>query len=140
MYNEFFFPFAFLILEKISAVNKYNPPPEVVAAQDHMTHVVNSVMQPQRIFDRYSERRLGWNSGWSAQYNLLISLAISLVTHSFFHLSEEGIRSSFDRLCYLRYSISSSHVQTWDSLVGIFPSVAISGFNLSLSSGPLNGG
>ncbi|KAM9699013.1 leucine-rich repeat and guanylate kinase domain-containing protein [Dama dama] len=37
--------------EKISAVNKYNPPPEVVAAQDHMTHVVNSVMQPQRIFD-----------------------------------------------------------------------------------------
>ncbi|KAF4020316.1 hypothetical protein G4228_011671 [Cervus hanglu yarkandensis] len=37
--------------EKISAVNKYNPPPEVVAAQDHMTHVVNSVMQPQKIFD-----------------------------------------------------------------------------------------
>ncbi|XP_057589022.1 leucine-rich repeat and guanylate kinase domain-containing protein isoform X2 [Hippopotamus amphibius kiboko] len=37
--------------EKVAAVNKYNPPPEVVAAQDHMTHVVNSVMQPQRIFD-----------------------------------------------------------------------------------------
>lgn len=35
------------------AVNKYNPPPEVVAAQDHMTHVFNSLMQPQRIFDRY---------------------------------------------------------------------------------------
>ncbi|XP_032954574.1 leucine-rich repeat and guanylate kinase domain-containing protein [Rhinolophus ferrumequinum] len=37
--------------EKVAAVNRYNPPPEVVAAQDHMTHVVNSVMQPQRIFD-----------------------------------------------------------------------------------------
>ncbi|XP_017708426.1 PREDICTED: leucine-rich repeat and guanylate kinase domain-containing protein isoform X4 [Rhinopithecus bieti] len=37
--------------EKVSAVNKYDPPPEVLAAQDHLTHVVNSVMQPQRIFD-----------------------------------------------------------------------------------------
>ena len=48
------FPLAFLILEKVAAVNRYNPPPEVVAAQDHLTHVLNSVMQPQRIFDRYS--------------------------------------------------------------------------------------
>ena len=71
-------------------MNKYNPPPEVVAAQDHMTHVVNSVMQPQRIFDRYSERRLGWNSGWSAQDNLLIALAISLVTHSFLTSLRKG--------------------------------------------------
>ncbi|XP_060052578.1 leucine-rich repeat and guanylate kinase domain-containing protein isoform X2 [Erinaceus europaeus] len=38
--------------DKVSAVNKYDPPPEVVATQDHLTHVVNSVMQPQRIFDR----------------------------------------------------------------------------------------
>ncbi|XP_036184541.1 leucine-rich repeat and guanylate kinase domain-containing protein isoform X2 [Myotis myotis] len=37
--------------EKVFAVNKYNPPPEVVAAQDHLSHVVHSVMQPQRIFD-----------------------------------------------------------------------------------------
>lgn len=37
--------------EKVYAVNKYDPPPEVVAAQDHMTHVVNSMSQPQRIFD-----------------------------------------------------------------------------------------
>ncbi|XP_060052582.1 leucine-rich repeat and guanylate kinase domain-containing protein isoform X6 [Erinaceus europaeus] len=37
--------------DKVSAVNKYDPPPEVVATQDHLTHVVNSVMQPQRIFD-----------------------------------------------------------------------------------------
>uniref|UniRef100_A0A2K6E3R0 Leucine-rich repeat and guanylate kinase domain-containing protein n=1 Tax=Macaca nemestrina TaxID=9545 RepID=A0A2K6E3R0_MACNE len=37
--------------EKVSAVNKYDPPFEVLAAQDHLTHVVNSVMQPQRIFD-----------------------------------------------------------------------------------------
>ncbi|XP_066111364.1 leucine-rich repeat and guanylate kinase domain-containing protein-like isoform X1 [Saccopteryx bilineata] len=37
--------------EKVVAINKYNPPPEVVAVQDHLTHVVNSMMQPQRIFD-----------------------------------------------------------------------------------------
>ncbi|XP_054420606.1 leucine-rich repeat and guanylate kinase domain-containing protein [Pteronotus mesoamericanus] len=37
--------------EKVMAVNKYNPPPEVVAAQDHLTHIVHSTMQPQRIFD-----------------------------------------------------------------------------------------
>ncbi|KAM8979500.1 leucine-rich repeat and guanylate kinase domain-containing protein isoform 2-T2 [Sarcophilus harrisii] len=37
--------------EKVEAVNKYNPPPEVVAAQDHLTHVAYSMMQPQRIFD-----------------------------------------------------------------------------------------
>lgn len=54
MKKKKFFPFACLIPGKVAAVNKYSPPPEVVAAQDHMTHVVNSVMQPQRIFDRYS--------------------------------------------------------------------------------------
>ncbi|XP_019399324.1 PREDICTED: leucine-rich repeat and guanylate kinase domain-containing protein isoform X4 [Crocodylus porosus] len=37
--------------EKVAAVNKYDPPPEVVGAKDHMTHVMYSLMQPQRIFD-----------------------------------------------------------------------------------------
>uniref|UniRef100_A0ACB8FM06 Uncharacterized protein n=1 Tax=Sphaerodactylus townsendi TaxID=933632 RepID=A0ACB8FM06_9SAUR len=37
--------------EKVAAVNKYDPPPEVVAAQDHMTHIMYSMMQPQRIYD-----------------------------------------------------------------------------------------
>ncbi|XP_072508812.1 leucine-rich repeat and guanylate kinase domain-containing protein isoform X5 [Notamacropus eugenii] len=37
--------------EKVEALNKYNPPPEVVAAQDHLTHIAYSMMQPQRIFD-----------------------------------------------------------------------------------------
>ncbi|KAM6425223.1 leucine-rich repeat and guanylate kinase domain-containing protein [Rhynochetos jubatus] len=37
--------------EKVAAVNKYDPPPEVVAAKDHMTHVMYGVLQPQRIFD-----------------------------------------------------------------------------------------
>ncbi|XP_020858011.1 leucine-rich repeat and guanylate kinase domain-containing protein isoform X1 [Phascolarctos cinereus] len=37
--------------QKVEALNKYNPPPEVVAAQDHLTHIANSMMQPQRIFD-----------------------------------------------------------------------------------------
>ncbi|XP_053111602.1 leucine-rich repeat and guanylate kinase domain-containing protein isoform X2 [Hemicordylus capensis] len=39
------------VQEKVAAVNKYDPPPEVVAAEDHMTHVMYSMMQPQRIFD-----------------------------------------------------------------------------------------
>ncbi|XP_051974730.1 leucine-rich repeat and guanylate kinase domain-containing protein isoform X2 [Xyrauchen texanus] len=37
--------------EKVSAVNKYGPPLEVVAARDHMTHLVYQLMQPQVIFD-----------------------------------------------------------------------------------------
>ncbi|KAL2102657.1 hypothetical protein ACEWY4_001825 [Coilia grayii] len=37
--------------EKVSSVNKYDPPPEVVAARDHMTHVVYRFMQPQVILD-----------------------------------------------------------------------------------------
>ncbi|XP_075810100.1 leucine-rich repeat and guanylate kinase domain-containing protein isoform X1 [Microtus pennsylvanicus] len=37
--------------EKVSAVNLHDPPPEVVAVRDHMIHVVNSMSQPQRIFD-----------------------------------------------------------------------------------------
>ncbi|XP_032842629.1 leucine-rich repeat and guanylate kinase domain-containing protein isoform X2 [Tyto alba] len=39
------------VKEKVAAVNKYDPPPEVVAAKDHMTHVMYSMLQPQRIFD-----------------------------------------------------------------------------------------
>ncbi|XP_060759424.1 leucine-rich repeat and guanylate kinase domain-containing protein [Neoarius graeffei] len=37
--------------EKVSAVNKYNPSLEVVAARDHMTQTVYQHMQPQSIFD-----------------------------------------------------------------------------------------
>ncbi|XP_040401953.1 leucine-rich repeat and guanylate kinase domain-containing protein isoform X3 [Cygnus olor] len=37
--------------EKVDAVNKYDPPPEVVAANDHMTQIMYSMLQPQRIFD-----------------------------------------------------------------------------------------
>ncbi|XP_017566779.1 leucine-rich repeat and guanylate kinase domain-containing protein isoform X2 [Pygocentrus nattereri] len=37
--------------EKVSAVNKFDPPLEVGAARDHMTHVVYQHMQPQVIFD-----------------------------------------------------------------------------------------
>ncbi|XP_056655693.1 leucine-rich repeat and guanylate kinase domain-containing protein isoform X5 [Monodelphis domestica] len=37
--------------EKVEAENKYAPPPEVVAAQDHLKNIVYSMMQPQRIFD-----------------------------------------------------------------------------------------
>ncbi|XDV24971.1 hypothetical protein PO909_028984 [Leuciscus waleckii] len=37
--------------EKVSAVNKYDPPLEVIAARDHMTHLMYQLMQPQVIFD-----------------------------------------------------------------------------------------
>lgn len=38
---------------QVSALNKYDPPLEVIAARDHMTHLVYQLMQPQVIFDRY---------------------------------------------------------------------------------------
>ncbi|KAM3926674.1 leucine-rich repeat and guanylate kinase domain-containing protein [Leptodactylus fuscus] len=37
--------------EKVAAVNKYNPPPEVIAARDHMANVMYGMIQPQKIFD-----------------------------------------------------------------------------------------
>ncbi|KAF4079839.1 hypothetical protein AMELA_G00182900 [Ameiurus melas] len=37
--------------EKVSAVNKYDPSLEVVAARDHMTHMMYQHMQPQGIFE-----------------------------------------------------------------------------------------
>ncbi|KAB5541946.1 hypothetical protein PHYPO_G00085810 [Pangasianodon hypophthalmus] len=37
--------------EKVLAVNKYDPSLEVVAARDHMTHMMYQHMQPQGIFD-----------------------------------------------------------------------------------------
>ncbi|KAI1881959.1 hypothetical protein AGOR_G00245410 [Albula goreensis] len=37
--------------QEVSAVNKYDPPPEVTAARDHMMHLVHQLRQPQVIFD-----------------------------------------------------------------------------------------
>ncbi|NXF83885.1 LRGUK protein, partial [Sclerurus mexicanus] len=37
--------------EKVAAVNKHDPPPEVVAAEDHRTQVMCDMMQPQRVLD-----------------------------------------------------------------------------------------
>ncbi|XP_078091946.1 leucine-rich repeat and guanylate kinase domain-containing protein [Mustelus asterias] len=37
--------------DKVHAINKYNPPPQVVAASDHMTHIMYSFQQCQRIYD-----------------------------------------------------------------------------------------
>ncbi|XP_058047460.1 leucine-rich repeat and guanylate kinase domain-containing protein isoform X3 [Ahaetulla prasina] len=37
--------------EKVAAVNKYDPPQKVVAAQDHMTNIMYRMMQPQHIFN-----------------------------------------------------------------------------------------
>uniref|UniRef100_A0A4W5KHE4 Guanylate kinase-like domain-containing protein n=1 Tax=Hucho hucho TaxID=62062 RepID=A0A4W5KHE4_9TELE len=36
---------------QVSAVNKYDPPLEVVAAREHMSHMVYQLMQPQVIYD-----------------------------------------------------------------------------------------
>ncbi|KAG9489844.1 hypothetical protein GDO78_005653 [Eleutherodactylus coqui] len=37
--------------EKVAAVNKYDPPPEVIAARDHMANVMYNIIQPQKILD-----------------------------------------------------------------------------------------
>ncbi|XP_066040601.1 leucine-rich repeat and guanylate kinase domain-containing protein [Chamaea fasciata] len=37
--------------EKVAAVNKEDPPPEVVAAEDHRIHVLHYSEQPQRVLD-----------------------------------------------------------------------------------------
>ncbi|XP_040271682.1 leucine-rich repeat and guanylate kinase domain-containing protein [Bufo bufo] len=37
--------------EKVAAVNKYDPPPEVIAARDHMANIMYSIIQPQKVFD-----------------------------------------------------------------------------------------
>lgn len=37
--------------EKVSAINMFNPPAEVIAARDHMFHVTKSLLQPTRIHD-----------------------------------------------------------------------------------------
>ncbi|XP_047431488.1 leucine-rich repeat and guanylate kinase domain-containing protein isoform X2 [Mugil cephalus] len=36
---------------KVSSINKYDPPLDVVAARDHMTHLVYQLMQPQVLYD-----------------------------------------------------------------------------------------
>ncbi|XP_072419006.1 leucine-rich repeat and guanylate kinase domain-containing protein isoform X2 [Chiloscyllium punctatum] len=38
-------------IDKVLAINKYNPSTEVVAANDHMTHIMYSFQQLQRIYD-----------------------------------------------------------------------------------------
>ncbi|XP_023774583.1 leucine-rich repeat and guanylate kinase domain-containing protein isoform X2 [Cyanistes caeruleus] len=37
--------------EKVAAVNKEDPPPEVVAAEDHRTHLSYNFQRPQRVLD-----------------------------------------------------------------------------------------
>ncbi|KAL3048123.1 hypothetical protein OYC64_006824 [Pagothenia borchgrevinki] len=37
--------------EKVSSVNQFDPPLDVVAARDHMTHLVYQLMQPQVLYD-----------------------------------------------------------------------------------------
>ena len=35
-------------------MNMFNPPAEIVAARDHIMHVVYSFLQPSRILDKYA--------------------------------------------------------------------------------------
>uniref|UniRef100_A0A8B9T7T9 Leucine rich repeats and guanylate kinase domain containing n=1 Tax=Anas platyrhynchos TaxID=8839 RepID=A0A8B9T7T9_ANAPL len=49
-YSSSFF-FSPKLWKQVDAVNKYDPPPEVVAANDHMTQIMYGMLQPQRIFD-----------------------------------------------------------------------------------------
>lgn len=69
-------------------MNKYNPPPEVVAAQDHLAHVVHSVMQPQRIFDRYSLGILRVELRAVSMRHPIFFLGFYFVTYSFLTSSE----------------------------------------------------
>ncbi|XP_078275659.1 LOW QUALITY PROTEIN: leucine-rich repeat and guanylate kinase domain-containing protein, partial [Rhinoraja longicauda] len=39
------------VTDKVLATNKYNPPPEVVAANDHMTNIIYRFLQTQIIYD-----------------------------------------------------------------------------------------
>lgn len=45
---DIFFPCKY----QVTAVNKYDPPMEVVAARDHITQLVYQLMQPQVVYDR----------------------------------------------------------------------------------------
>ncbi|NWV15809.1 LRGUK protein, partial [Ptilonorhynchus violaceus] len=37
--------------DKVAAVNKWDPPPAVVAAEDHRLHLLRNILQPQRVLD-----------------------------------------------------------------------------------------
>lgn len=37
---------------QVEAVNMFNPPTEVVAARDHILHVIYNFLQPAKIWDR----------------------------------------------------------------------------------------
>lgn len=41
------------VKSQVTAVNKYDPPMEVVAARDHITQLVYQLMQPQVVYDRW---------------------------------------------------------------------------------------
>lgn len=43
-----------LSILKVHATNMFNPPSDVMAARDHMVHVVRSLMQPAKVYDRCS--------------------------------------------------------------------------------------
>ena len=40
----------------------FNPPRDVIAARDHMVHVVRSLLQPARVFDRFVVFRLFYST------------------------------------------------------------------------------
>lgn len=39
---------------QVSSVNMYDPPMDVVAARDHITHLVYQLMQPQVLYERFT--------------------------------------------------------------------------------------
>ncbi|XP_042078869.1 leucine-rich repeat and guanylate kinase domain-containing protein isoform X4 [Haplochromis burtoni] len=50
---------AVTVEEKVSSVNMYDPPMDVVAARDHITHLVYQLMQPQVLYERISHTTRG---------------------------------------------------------------------------------
>ncbi|XP_065529033.1 leucine-rich repeat and guanylate kinase domain-containing protein isoform X2 [Lathamus discolor] len=81
------------VKEKVAAVNKYDPPPEVVAAQDHMTHVRRGMMQPQKIFDRPchttreayfgEENRLDYYFVTQEEFNKMVNMGQFIATYKY---------------------------------------------------------
>ena len=44
-----------LLFVQVAARNMFNPPMEILAARDHMMHVVYSFIQPSRLLERLAE-------------------------------------------------------------------------------------
>lgn len=57
--------------EQVAAVNRRDPLPEVVAAEDHRIHVLCNILQPQRVLDRWVHFTAAPDGGTQAKQNIV---------------------------------------------------------------------